>query len=295
MADVIQLSSIAIDYLLYYFLVFVWYNWWFSLIEVWDHSLRCFIHMLLDNIFGLCLFFLREKISFILLGEKIAKVKREYTLSFWDWYYMGQTMFISSFFAWHNAASGIMYWRPISFCLHDYAEIIGTFYIFQILKDIGLIVIHKKMHESKWAYQYHKEHHTVGKNAQALMAYHVDFLDLFAENLVSPFLYAILCNCIGVNPASHFYTKSFSGFMDIQIHSANPYSITFINPILDYFVMSNVAHQIHHAVRDDNYTFIPYHHLIPGRRQKELEKYDEIMETSFFTHGIKSDAEKKKA
>lgn len=285
MVDLIRLSCIATDYCFYFFIVFGWYNWWWGLIEVWEYSLRCFLHIVLDSIIVFCLFLLREKISFMILGDKIAKVKREYTLSASDWYYVGQTIFIGSLFGWHNAASGVMYWRPISFCFRDYAEIIFTFYIFQVLKDLGLAVIHKRMHESKWAYQYHKEHHTVGKNAQNVMAYHIDFIDLFAENLVSPFLYNLLCKAIGVSSQSHFYTVGFSAFMDIQIHSVNPYSITFMNPILDYFLMSNIAHQIHHSLQTENYMFIPYHHLIPGVRQKEQERYDEIMGTSFFTDG----------
>jgi len=281
--DFTRFSCVAIDYCFYFFLVFVWYNWWWSLIDKWDFSLRCLVHIILDGIITFGFFMAREQISFLLLGDKIAKVKRDYKLSASDWYYTGQTIMIGSTFGWYNAATGVIYWRPISFCFNDYAEIIFTFYIYQILKDIGLSVIHRWMHESKWAYQFHKEHHTVNKNAQNVMAYHIDFLDLFAENLVSPLAYTALCTAIGVNPVSHFSTVAFSAFMDIQIHSVNPYSITFINPILDYFLMSNVSHQIHHSCQTENYMFIPYHHFIPGARQKECEKYDRIMGTSFFT------------
>lgn len=225
---------------------------------------------------------IREEFYFWILGDAVAPVKRAYCLSSKDKYYTLQTSLIGAANTWIGFYMGNRFWNPISANWNTFWHVFVISYILTILKDIfSLAALHKWMHENPWLYTLHKEHHTVNRNAQSAMAYHIDFLDLVIENICAPFILELILYLLGQPVKIHAAATLIASNLDVVIHSINPYTICLFNPILDYFFRCNVAHQIHHSVQTANYTFIPYHHLKPGSFKKELDNYNSIMETSF--------------
>jgi sterol desaturase/sphingolipid hydroxylase (fatty acid hydroxylase superfamily) len=224
----------------------------------------------------------REEFYFWLLGDAVAPVKRKYNLSNSDLWYLFQTTFLGMLAIWWAYHEGIYFWDPMGFNFKTFQQVFFTAYVLQVLKDIfSLAVLHKIMHEIPWLYALHKEHHTVNRNAQALMAYHIDVLDLVIENICAPMIYLLILKVMGWPVRVHLCAFVLSTYLDVMIHSINPYTVCLLNPVLDILFRCNVAHQIHHSVQTANYTFVPYHHLFPGTQQKELDDYNKVMKTQF--------------
>jgi len=224
---------------------------------------------------------LRERINFWVFGDLVSKHKRDYTLSWRNWYFVLQTSVISVFNNHLFVRQGLYYWDTKNFfSLSNLFEVWFTFFILQLLKDaFSLLPFHEKMHNEY--YWLHKTHHEVSRNAQSLMAFHIDILDLFIENACAPMFFVFGQWLLGYKMSMNLAAFTLVALMDMNIHSVNPYSVMLYNPILDYVFNCNVAHQIHHARNKDNYTFIPYHHLLPGRKQKDFDDYNKYMGTSF--------------
>lgn len=249
-----------------------------------DWCVTMYLGILATSFIQTYITFLREHFFFWLLGNEVALAKRKYSLSFWDWYYVFQTNVVGTVFSYYGLVQGQYYFKPLTFSFETWKEIFIPFYIMQVLKDIlSLQGFHRLMHESKWCYQFHKEHHTVTKNAQSLQAFHIDVLDLFLENSCAPIAFNAMQYLLGYPVRMNICAAVPGAVMDILIHSVNPHSAVLGNPVLDYIFACNVSHQIHHTVVTENYMFIPYHHLLPGERKREKQRYDEIMKTSFFS------------
>jgi len=264
------------------------YGWTIGVVFIFDYligtnGMTSYWAVTLSSTIGTILIGLLEQFWFWYFGDKIAKAKREYSMSRTDWWYVAQTIVIGSVVAIWSSKYDLYYWTPIEFTLECWIEVMGAFYVMQIFKDFfSLYILHQLMHENKTLYSLHKEHHTVRDNAQNLMAYHIDVLDLFLENLCAPVAMNAVQYFMGWPMRIHYCAMVFSSVMDIQIHSINPHAPCLYNPILDYFFRCNVAHGIHHAVQLANYTFIPYHYLNPKTAQYEMAKYDSIMKTNWF-------------
>lgn len=245
-----------------------------------------FFGMALASSMAISILWLKEQVSFVIWGSKIAKCKREYSMSSSDWWYVIQTQAVFVFIGVLTFRKGLYYWAPLEFSLRYYVQTVGNFYILQFLKDMVLLVLHKMMHENPKLYSYHKEHHTVNKNAQNLMALHIDVIDLFLENLCAPVLMLLVLYISGRPVTMHFGSMILSTIMDIEIHAINPHTPCLFNPIMDYFFRCNLAHQIHHSRQTENYMFIPYHHINSKLVKEEMRGYDEIMKTSFFSRDL---------
>eukprot|EP00494_Astrolonche_serrata_P006710 UN06735 len=118
--------------------------------------------MVFGTLYRISIILLRTQFYFWFLGDKIAKVKRDYRMTWKNWYYVVQTVI----FGWIVSSiqlytSGRYYWK-LSHTWQDLFEIYGYFCLLQICKDVfSLMPFHRMMHEIPSLYKYHKEHHTV--------------------------------------------------------------------------------------------------------------------------------------
>lgn len=224
---------------------------------------------------------IREHMYFFLMGDEIAQIKREHSMTRKNWLFWLQTTVIYCTNMWITKKQGLIFYEPITFSWKSFVDVYVVFIAVQILKDISCMwKLHEWMHtSSKWM-KYHEEHHNVGRNAQCLMAFHIDILDLFIENTLGPTIYLAFLWLIGQEPKIHVIAVLMASIMDVLVHSINPYSITFWNPILDSIFKCNVAHQVHHSTLTANYTFIPYHHLFGGFA-RDAQIYNDVMKTNF--------------
>jgi len=223
----------------------------------------------------------REQFMFFWLGEKVAAVKRNYSLQSQDYYFVFQTSAIFVLEGWTSVEVGLFFIdKPLGFDWDTFRDVFLMFYVLQILKDIfSLSYIHKLMHDN-W-YFLHKTHHVVKANATSLLGFHIDVADLFIENVCAPFIMLGVQYALGYETRIHIVAIVLVGLLDAQIHSVNPYTVLLWNPILDYVFRCNVAHNLHHALNKGNYTFIPYHHITWSGRKFDLDRYNDLMKTTW--------------
>jgi len=179
---------------------------------------------------------------------------------------------------------GVAFWTPIF--TDSLAEtIINIFwrifegYAIWIFKDaLSMAVLHEWMHRPQF-YSWHKYHHSITKEMSQMYGANFDTVDLMIENASGTlFLLPIRWMLFG-DPAFHMASYIIVFWMDYTCHSANPYTATFLNPILDYCFRPNVCHQLHHAVINDYFNLLPIWQLWPSKRQKDLEAYNKAFET----------------
>jgi len=268
-----QFISFVIDYGFVFFNVLIM-NYVFSF------GTNYFTFQIKSLLFAL-LYQSREQLYFWLMGENIAKAKRDYSLTWENYKYALQTLFI---FSANNALmqfQGFLYWEPLTFSMKTFMDVLVPFYILQILKDvISLGPFHKLMHTNDTMKAFHEAHHEVKHNCQCLMALHIGVIDLVIENGVAPILYLAARAALGLPMQVHIAAIFFGGSMDILIHSVNPYSSCLFNPILDMVFKCNLAHHVHHGMLTKNYTFIPYHHIFDFGLT-DASRYNKIMKTNF--------------
>jgi len=247
---------------------------------VFSYGTNYFTFLIKSLLFAI-LYNTREQLCFLLMGDHIAKAKRDYSLSWGNYKYALQTLII---FSANNALmqfQGFLYWEPLTFSMKTFVDVFVPFYILQILKDIiSLAPFHKLMHTNKTMAKFHEAHHEVKLNCQCLMALHIGVIDLVIENGVAPILYLGARALLGLPMQVHVAAIFFGGSMDILIHSINPYSSCLFNPILDMIFKCNLAHHVHHGMLTKNYTFIPYHHIWDFGN-KDASRYNKIMKTNF--------------
>jgi len=168
-------------------------------------------------------------------------------------------------------------WRenPIWVLLESYGQFIVTL----ILRDLfGMLPFHIWMH--KKAYHLHKRHHMYTKDINVLNSAEFDILDSFLENGIGATLAVFLFQMVGktyLMPAYIFFM-----WHDIGIHSLNPYCPVLLNPILDYILRPTVSHNLHHIMINSHYIIFPVHHLFGDGRDKDIQLYNEKMDTQVF-------------
>jgi len=158
--------------------------------------------------------------------------------------------------------------------LQSSIEFAFEFWFMSLVKDFTLMrYLHKWMHEKKGWYWLHKQHHETNENVQIVTTFHFDILDIIIENAGAPitlhiFYYFFREGCPAINYASFLYL----GWADSMIHSLNPYTVVFFNPIWDYFMKGVIAHNLHHMVQENYYELVPFRHFIKGEIEKDLKK-----------------------
>ena len=190
---------------------------------------------------------------------------------------------------------GIVWDEDVEFTYAGWKRIFVPFYGLLLVRDVCFMApFHTLMHYPtssnpvlKWFRTVHYKHHEVGKSAQSLHAYHIDEVDLFIENVGAPILWSCVQYLWGRDHIGlSFNTIVLFTLHDIGLHSVNPYSILYFNPILDYLLYPNVCHQLHHTPKYQTtyICFTPYHHLLsPQLKQIDMQRYDANFKTKFFT------------
>lgn len=238
--------------------------------------------LIISGILAVTLLYTRERLYFWLLQHRIPKSKVEGNLSRETWLHVLKTaLFTQTSFFILNVSGYIAMVQPTwtwEFWFRVYVE----FYCMLVLRDFfSLAPFHHLMHTPDW-YFLHKNHHTVRKNAQSLHAFHIDLLDLVLENTGAPSLLLLGQYSFGFDLGVHWFAVAMLTCHDGSLHSVNPYSSMYFNPILDYLLKGNICHQLHHALNKGYLLFVPYRHLwSSAARRADVEKYNMIFKTDY--------------
>jgi len=144
-----------------------------------------------------------------------------------------------------------------------------------LLKDfISMSVLHELMHTVPWLYRnLHKTHHLPGKEVNALNLAYFDVGDIIIENAIAPWMLSAFYSLAGLPAHIHWVSVFLLGVLDFQIHSVSPYTVCFSNPILDYVMNANIAHNIHHGNGGVSHHRVwPLHQLGFGANQDPEDK-----------------------
>ena len=154
------------------------------------------------------------------------------------------------------------------------------------IKDASSMnVLHKLMHE-KW-YWMHKTHHMPMRELSCANLFFFDYLDVIIENTVAPLLVCGMKALWGVKPSLHFASFILLAMTDMNVHSCNPFTIGFFNPVLDGLMKCALSHNLHHALNRDHYTVWPFHHLSKYGQDQDVAEYNAVFKTKIFFHGDK--------
>ena len=123
--------------------------------------------------------------------------------------------------------------------------------------------------------------HESTKDAQSLHAFYIDLLDLLIENVGAPVLLFGAQWMLGLTVGIPWMASVLLTFHDGALHSVNPYSVMYYNPVLDHLLQPNVHHQLHHALNKGYYLFVPWGHVLPDRRRADCRRYNEVFKTDF--------------
>jgi len=152
-----------------------------------------------------------------------------------------------------------------------------------LLKDLSMYWLHDFMHDRNypWFYKIHKNHHQVTKQIAHINHYYFDIADLFIENVCAPviFLFAKFL-LFGGYPSMHIFSYILLVIEEGNLHSVNPFTIIYFNPVFDYFFKSTITHNLHHTFSKGYLTFLPYKHLLKSEREKDVNVYNKFYETS---------------
>lgn len=223
----------------------------------------------------------RESMHFWLLSARLPQCKRR-PLKRKSYYYIFQTAAASmvSYFAMHQLS--LVYFTPPALTLSFALSVFGPFYLLLLLRDLFFLApLHSRLHEPRW-YHLHRLHHEPTKSAQSLHAFHIDLLDLVIENVGAPFLLFGLQLAVGCRVGIHWFVGVLLTCHDGALHSVNPFSAMYFNPLLDAIGKANVHHQLHHALGHKGYfLFVPWAHVLPARRRADCELYNQVFATNF--------------
>jgi sterol desaturase/sphingolipid hydroxylase (fatty acid hydroxylase superfamily) len=259
------------------------------------------------------IWYLREELYFLLLGKRVSIHKRHYRLTRRNIRFFVQTSVSSlvtitsllkldvvyfkhpdEIFGWPrwpildgNWATHIMkvlYHDPS--CVSIIVETLLWFYGILLVKDMFFMnLFHRLMHTYPTLYIWHRTHHEVRRNSRFQLAYHTDLVNLLIEDAGAPFMIWLLLYLLGFDEVRiPIYSLQLLALFDGGIHSINPFTVLFWNPLADYWMNANIIHNIHHATNSRHFTTVPLHHLLTTQARKldEME-YDRVMGTQLFT------------
>jgi len=175
---------------------------------------------------------------------------------------------------------------PIA-CVRDIGTIWLEFMAMTLLKDLtSMKYLHDWMHRK--AYHLHKTHHVAKANCQTWHAWQFDLVDVVLENTIGPVLLLGVKWAAGAPvgpwglPSVHLGAFYLSLMSDLNLHSMNPYTVIFFNPLLDLLLKPNVTHNLHHAINVGYMTTVPYDHLLSrAARQRDMDKYNKVCKTHY--------------
>ncbi len=248
--------------------------------------LRLFV-LLVQGTLGTLLSIAREKLHYTILGSRVSKFKtnrkKRDPLESVIKHLKVIVLTMCGTFILENYG---LLWLDDNFDLSFafWEKVFLPFYSLLVLRDISYLgIIHNMMHSNKFPmlYKLHKKHHEITKNAESLDAYHITMFDLLIENSGAPLLLFLLQYQLGIKPGISWTSLTVFFRHDFGLHSVNPYSVMYFNPILDFMFKPNICHQLHHALNRDYTLFVPYGHILPSRRKRDEKKYNEVFKTTF--------------
>lgn len=229
----------------------------------------------------------RELAHFSLLTAhgKLPECKRQ-PLAKRTHFYIVQTAAISMLSYWMMTQLSIIYYKAPSLSLEFWLEIFVPFYILLALRDVFFLwPLHPMLHSARF-YPLHKLHHEPTKSAQSLHAFYIDCLDLLIENVGAPLLLLFSQFLLRQPVGIHWYVGVLLTCHDGALHSVNPYSVMYFNPLLDAVLKGNVTHQLHHALNKGYYLFVPWAHVRSSRRAADCARYNRVFGTDFAWGGL---------
>ena len=153
--------------------------------------------------------------------------------------------------------------------------------LMSLLTDSVLWCVHRWLH-SKNGYLYHKSHHHGTQDLGIGIGLHTDLIDnILKTGIAFPMLLGTK-KVLGFEPTIQYLSMMLWIVMGIQLHSTNPYTPYFFNPILDFLARPTVSHNLHHATQQSHYTFVPWQHFWdPMSKQDDTDTYNRCMKTKF--------------
>lgn len=155
------------------------------------------------------------------------------------------------------------------------------FWLMELLKDCtSMHFVHQWMHNAvdhPVLHKLHTLHHEYKANLNAINGAQILPLVLALENSIGPvILVAFKSIVLGLPPSISVVSYLLLISSEGSAHSCNPFSVCYYNPLLDYIVKGNIAHNLHHAMPNTQLHIVPWHHFWQGYA-KDLELYNKIM------------------
>ena len=183
---------------------------------------------------------------------------------------------------------GEVYECHISRFLKVYLE----FLIIGFIKDgISMNILHQMFHSR--FYDHHKTHHLPMKELSLMNALYIDVFDIFVEDGVGPLLLMGIKAMTGGVANVHYASYLLTLLGDLTIHSLDPYTAVYWNPLFDNIMRCVVSHNLHHSLNHGHYTVWPLHHIIgvdsPNNKsesalsgfESDIEQYNKAFDTNF--------------
>lgn len=251
------------------------------------NTLFCF---LLGNCVATAIFIAREECHYWLLGERISIYKSRGRMAKKpDPYDIKTLVKVIVFTTMTLSPLKHMGWLVVErneWSKEYWIDIYTVSYAMLLMRDLLFMLpfhtlMHSKSSKFRWFRKMHEKHHEADKGAQSLHAYHISILDLAVENGGAPMLMLLVKHLLGL-PVHLSLTSLHLFFLhDVGLHSVNPYSTMYFNPILDYFLSPNICHQLHHATKKDFILFTPFHHVMPSLKREDERRYNQTFKTDF--------------
>jgi hypothetical protein len=237
-------------------------------------------------VFVQCVYFAREYWAFMMFSDVIAEAKVEDDTPTNLAFYIRGPLYVLSgiiFGVWFGYTQGLVTWHYSALTWEGITSIYFEYLSMLVLKDwVVMAPLHRLAHNNFLGlYKYHKTHHTARDNCWLWNASQFDYLDLFIEDVCAPYILIVVRYALGYDHRVHLCAQAITLVTDMVVHSNNPYTVCYFNPILDWLFYGTVSHNLHHDMQNDHYTIVPWHHLIPGMKQKDVETYNKRMYTEF--------------
>lgn len=302
--------SQLLDYFYAFLIAFLSYQLFSSDNETGLDSVKLGVYCAIQGGGAVGILHFREEINKLLFSPHLPTSKTV-PLPSKTYPYIFQTysLSMSSFFLMYK--SEIIFWSDYEFSFKCWGEIFIPFYTLLLLRDLFFLYpLHSLMHTPKY-YHLHKLHHEAKNDAQSLHAFQIDLIDLIIEvsrrwshsvsyefltwrdfarrcflcasqNVGAPFLLFGLQYLLNQRIGIHWLVGVLLTFHDGGLHSVNPYSVMYFNPLLDYLLEGNVTHQLHHCLNKGYYLFVPWKHLISREgRRRDCVKYNKVLKCDF--------------
>jgi len=280
----------AFDYA-WAFAIFPVLQWWFTEQEFTDPW--SFVNIFLLVLFLSTFLTLRDEACIFLLGDMVSENKTDDGVARNLHNTLMGPVKLTLFFAipvfLAGPSSPLSWTRGLLDWSYDIVSLQGAmrmwleWLVFYTWKDIfAFALIHRAMHKNLFGlYRFHKEHHQGKKNLNVFNAQTIDFFDNFIESAGIAYMNIPIMWMLGWPIQMHFGSMCLTAIADVQVHSVNPYTVCWYNPLMDYIFLGNVQHNLHHAKNRDHYTVVPWHHINPTWRRADIEDYNEIMYTAW--------------